>query len=84
MTPIVRELPANLMLAYGGHTKPEDGMCAMEAVAWIAGERWSDHPKCASPVIGAFMRRWNDVLDDEGRQLLKPYKGARKYGSPSG
>src|SRR5690606_25276631 len=48
--------------------------CAMEAVAYIAGEQHSDHPECACPVIAAFMRRWNDGLpDDESRtRLLRP------------
>jgi hypothetical protein len=45
----------------------------MEAVAYITGEPWSDHPECASPVIGAFLRSWNDSLDTEQRQMLKPY-----------
>ena len=45
--------------------------CVMEAVAWVAGEPWSDHPACASPVIGAFLRSWNDSLDDTDRQQLR-------------
>ena len=61
-----------LTLASGGHDSFEEGVCVMEAVAWVAGEPFSDHPECASPVIAAFMRRWNDDLDDEGRQMLKP------------
>src|SRR5690349_9187676 len=44
----------------------------MEAVAYVAGGPWSDHPECASPVIGAFLRSWNDSLGDEDRQMLKP------------
>jgi hypothetical protein len=65
-----------LVLKAGGHKPPTDGdleMCVMEAVAYVANEPWSDHPKCASEVIGAFLRRWNDDLDDEGRQMLKPF-----------
>ena len=45
----------------------------MEAAAWIAGEPWSDHPTCASPVIASFMRSWNDSLSDDDRQMLVPY-----------
>ncbi|HWC30714.1 MAG TPA: hypothetical protein VG845_11600, partial [Dehalococcoidia bacterium] len=56
----------------GGH-KPDGEFCVMEAVAYVAGEPWSDSPECASPVLGAFLRSWNDTLDDETRQLLKPY-----------
>lgn len=47
---------ASLTLHEGAHKDPADGMCAMEAAAWIAGEPHSDHPACACPVIGAFMR----------------------------
>jgi hypothetical protein len=48
-------------------------MCAMEAVAWIAGEPWSDAPQCASPVIAQFMRSWNDALPDADRtRVLMP------------
>ena len=56
----------------GGHN-PGEQMCAMEAVAFVAGEPWSDHPECASQVIGAFMRAWNDGLPDTERtELLLP------------
>jgi hypothetical protein len=44
----------------------------MEAVAYVAGEPWTDHPKCASPVIGAFLRSWNDAMNDDDRQMLLP------------
>lgn len=55
----------------GGHSPNSDGaMCAMEAVAYIAGESWSDHPKCACPVIATFMRSWNDALPDDQRNAL--------------
>jgi|LULL01.1.fsa_nt_gb hypothetical protein len=57
-------------LSEGAHRESEGEMCAMEAVAFIAGEPWSDHPTCASPVIGAFMRAWNDGLPQEDRDAL--------------
>jgi hypothetical protein len=62
-----------LTLAFGGHESWEKGACVMEAVAYVAGEPFSAYPECASPVIGAFLRSWNDDLDDETRQRLKPY-----------
>jgi hypothetical protein len=73
MTPIIRELPADKPLLSGAHS-PNGKMCVMEAAAWMAGEPWSDRPKCVCPTIGAFMRSWNDPLpDDETRgRLLKP------------
>ena len=75
MTIIEDRLPTldQIELKQGCHRSFEAGACAMEAVAYLAGEPHSDHPKCASPVISAFMRDWNDSLDDEGRQKLKPY-----------
>ena len=60
-------------LAYGSHPDRSNGLCALELVAWMAGEAHSDHPACADVVIAAFVRRLNDRMDDENRQLLKPY-----------
>lgn len=36
----------------------------------LAGERFSDHPRAVSPVIAAFLRAYNDLVDDERRQDL--------------
>jgi hypothetical protein len=56
----------------GGHSSIESGMCIMEAVSYVAGEEWSDTPECACPVIGAFLRNWNDSLpNDERTDLLR-------------
>ena len=60
----------------GGHKSAQEGMCVMEMASLLAGESWSDRPACVSPVIAAFLRRWNDDLGDEDRQTLRPY--ARK------
>ncbi len=63
-----------IVLRSGGHVTREEGVCAMEALAWLAGENHSAYPSCACPVLGAFMRSWNDNLpDDESRvRLLRP------------
>ena len=59
--------------ARGGHKRSDNIACIMEAVAFIAGEPWSDHPDCACPVISAFLRSWNDALPDSERDaLLRP------------
>ena len=60
-------------LKAGAHSK-DSTFCVMEAVAFVAGEEWSDHPECACPVISAFLRSWNDGLpnDAERDRLLKP------------
>ena len=68
-------------LAAGAHP---DGsaLCAMEAVAFIAGEPVSDHPACTAPSIAAFIRTWSDGLpqaerDDLIRPLLPRLVGTR-------
>jgi len=64
---------ATITTLYSGSHDPNGQMCAMEAVAYVAREPWSDHPECACPVIGAFMRSWNDGLpEDERTTLLLP------------
>jgi hypothetical protein len=65
-----------LKLGCGSHSAPSNGLveaCVMEAVAYVAGEPFSDHPECASPVITSFLVSWNDSLNDDDRQMLKPY-----------
>ena len=60
-------------LKSGSHSGVSSGFCAMEAISYITGESWSDHPECVCPVIGAFMRNWNDSLkDDERNKLITP------------
>jgi hypothetical protein len=61
-------------LRAGAHETPTDGLCVMEAVAYVAGEPWSDAPACVSPVVAAFCRAWNDALPDDATRdrLLKP------------
>jgi len=67
------ELLKNIKLKSGATSANDHEMCVMEAVAYVAGEPWSDRPKCASKVIAAFCRSWNDSMDDATRQRLKPY-----------
>jgi hypothetical protein len=63
-----------ITLKSGGHSSFEDGACAMEIASWLIGDKWSDAPPCVCPVLGAFMRSWNDgIADDDTRtRLLKP------------
>jgi len=56
-------------LESGAHPSQE-AYCVMEAVAYVAGELWTDSPVCACPVISAFLRSWNDVLPDAERTDL--------------
>jgi hypothetical protein len=66
-------ITSDYTLAYGTHPNPQDGRCAMEWVAHIAGERHSDQPACVSPVVRALCVALNDGLDCSARQRLRPY-----------
>ncbi len=69
-------------LSAGRHSSPDDGRCAMEWVSYLAGEPHSDEPSCVSPVLRAFCISFNDDLDDDTRQRLRPYL-ARTIGTAS-
>ncbi len=79
-TPIperVRKLD-DLTLLHGSHDPPdkENGppeACFNEAIAWVAGEDWSDAPDCVSPVLRSMGMRLNDRLGDDDRQRLKDF-----------
>ena len=66
----ISELAEIVRLQPGRHRKPDDGVCAMELVAWMAGERHTDRPQSVSPVIAAFTRSFNDALGTDQRQRL--------------
>src|SRR4051794_10989619 len=57
-------------LARGRHRSPGHGVCVAELTSMIAGERFSDHPSCACPAVTAFLRAYNDRVDDDRRQDL--------------
>ncbi|HEY1596931.1 MAG TPA: hypothetical protein VGF74_16155, partial [Thermoleophilaceae bacterium] len=57
--------------------------CVMELASMLAVEPFSDHPGSVCPVIGAFLRAYNDGLPDDRRQDLFEY-AARIVGSKSG
>jgi hypothetical protein len=59
-----------LRLSKGAHPTPEAGVCLLEAVAWVRGQPFSDHPPCVSPVLGAYGRSLNDALPEDKRQQL--------------
>jgi hypothetical protein len=62
-----------IVLKSGGHDRRAlNALCVMEAVAWLAGREHTDHPPCVSTTIGAFLRSWNDGMNDTDRQMLKP------------
>jgi hypothetical protein len=60
-------------LSDSSHETREQGMCAMEWVAYVAGEAHTDEPICVSPVLRRFAISLNDTWPDEQRQKLRPY-----------
>ncbi|MGN6868822.1 MAG: hypothetical protein ACTHMY_10520 [Solirubrobacteraceae bacterium] len=69
-------------LARGKHASPDDGVCVMELASMLAGEEFSDHPRSVCPVIGAFLRAYNDRVDDRWRRDLWAY-AAKAVGTRS-
>lgn len=57
----------------GSHRYPAAGACFNELASLLAGEPFSDAPACVSPVVRRFGMVLNDRLDDERRQLLRPF-----------
>jgi hypothetical protein len=55
----------------------------MELASMLAGEPFSDHPPSVCPVIAAFMRVYNDAVDDDHRQDLYAY-ASKVVGSHAG
>jgi hypothetical protein len=66
-------MTSDYTLDYGTHPNPQDGRCAMEWVAHLAGERHSDQPDCVSAVVRALCVALNDGLNCPERQRLRPY-----------
>jgi hypothetical protein len=58
------------VLSAGRHRNPRKGACFMEMASYLAGERWSDHPKCTHPLLASLARMVNDSLCDEERPRI--------------
>lgn len=77
--PMGREIGATgathqtVRLERGKHGSPRDGACVMELVSMLAGEPFTDSPVCVSPIVAAFLRAYNDAVDDDRRQELHDY-----------
>ena len=64
----------NITVLQQGKHDPDRGYCLLEAVAYVAGEPWSDRPACVSPVLAAFGRNWNDGMQSNAKRAsLIPY-----------
>ncbi len=44
----------------------------MELASYLAGERWSDAPRCTDPMLAALARMVNDCTSDGARSQLAP------------
>jgi hypothetical protein len=60
------------VLSRGKHRNPRKGGCFMEFASFLAGERWSDHPRCTHPLLAALARDVNDHVSDDARARLVP------------
>lgn len=60
------------VLSKGKHRSPRKGACFMEYASFLAGERWSDHPRCTHPLLAGVARAINDHLSDASRSRLVP------------
>ena len=69
-------------LTAGKHASARDGACVMELSSMLAGESFSDRPAAVSPIVAAFLRAYNDSVDDDSRQELYGY-AAKAVGTVS-
>lgn len=68
-----RQMPNGVpVLSRGKHRNPRRGACFMEMASFLAGEKWSDHPKCTHPLLAELARMVNDNSSDAARQRLAP------------
>jgi hypothetical protein len=58
------------ILSRGKHRSPRKGACFMEMASYLAGERWSDNPRCTHPLLASVARLVNDLTSDGNRRHL--------------
>ena len=85
----LRRLPperlGQITLGKGVHLTRSQGVCAMETVAWLAGEKHGMHPGCASYAVTRFVSQLNDELPPEHRDSALKHLLARIPGTgPAG
>jgi len=71
-TPLVVVPDGLPVLGAGAHLAPEDGVCLMEYVSVLAGERFSDSPRCTGPTLAFLAQLVNDTVSDGYRGRLAP------------
>jgi hypothetical protein len=77
MTTVPESLPT---LAAGAHAEGKGKACVMEYISMLAGEAFSDHPKCTHPALATVARTLNDMMSDSQRHELVPLIG-RLFGT---
>jgi hypothetical protein len=63
------------VLGQGKHRNPSRGACFMEYTSVLAGEPFTDSPRCVDAELAAVLRGANDMLSDEERPAMVPFLG---------
>jgi hypothetical protein len=63
------------ILGRGKHRNPSQGACFMEYTSLLAGETFTDQPRCVDPELAAVLRWANDRISDADRPALVPLLG---------
>ena len=75
-TPTSSSVPAAMpVLRRGKHADPSHGACFMEYTSVLAGEPFTDEPRCVDAELAAVLRHANDALPDAERTRLVPLLG---------
>jgi hypothetical protein len=69
-------LPTSMpVLSRGKHSNPSRGACFMEYTSVLAGESFSDAPRCVDPELASVLRSVNDNIPNAERGRLVPLLG---------
>ena len=63
------------VLSRGKHSNPSRGACFMEYTSVLAGESFSDAPRCVDPELASVLRSVNDNTPNAERARLVPLLG---------
>jgi hypothetical protein len=70
------------VISSGSHQNPSEGACVMEYVSMLAGEAFSDFPKCTHRALARVAQLANDALPDARRHEMV-YRINRLFGTNS-
>ncbi|MGY1640525.1 hypothetical protein ACI782_05250 [Geodermatophilus sp. SYSU D00703] len=63
------------VLSRGKHRTPARGACFMEYTSLLAGEAFTDHPRCVDDELATVLRGANDQVSGDQRHRLVPLLG---------